>query len=61
MKVHDFSYLLRIGELVKGLKGSDNKVLKFIDGQDTAISEKTWEAALLACGATISAIDAVVQ
>ena len=60
MKVHDYSYLTRLNELIKSLKGSDNKVLKFIDGQDTAISEKTWEAALVACGAAISAIDNVV-
>ena len=38
MKVHDYNYLHRLNELVNSLKGSDNKVLKFIDGQDTAIS-----------------------
>lgn len=30
------------------------------DGADTAMSEKTWEAALLAAGATIEACDAVM-
>lgn len=61
LKVHDFNYILRMAELVKGLEGTDNQVLKFIDGQDTAISEKSWDAALLACGAVIEAIDKVAQ
>lgn len=61
LKVHDFNYILRMAELVKGLEGTDNQVLKFIDGQDTSISEKSWDAALLACGAVIEAIDKVAQ
>ena len=31
------------------------------DGHDTAVSEKTWEASLLAAGAVIEACDAVMK
>lgn len=31
------------------------------DGQDTACSEKTWQASLLAAGAVIEAVDAVMK
>jgi hypothetical protein len=43
------------------LEHSDNKVFSYTDGSDSAISEKSWEAALLACGTTIEAIDAVMN
>ena len=40
---------------------TDNKVLEFFDGADTAISEQTWDAALHSAGSVIEAVDAVMQ
>ena len=46
---------------IERLMFTDNKVLEFFDGADTAISEQTWEAALHSAGAVIEAVDAVMQ
>jgi len=36
-------------------------VLTYFDGQDTTMSEKTWEASLLAAGAAIEAADTIMS
>lgn len=60
LKVHDFHYVSKMIETVKKLEGSRNKVLTPFDGQDTVVSEKSWDAALLAAGAVVEACDAVM-
>lgn len=60
-KVHDFNYILKVIQHMRTLEGTRNKVIKPFDGQDTASSEKTWYAALLAAGAVIEACDAVMS
>lgn len=60
LKVHDFHYITKMIETVKKLAGTRNKVLTPFDGQDTVVSEKSWDAALLAAGAVIEACDAVM-
>lgn len=52
-KIHDFNYILKILKHIKKFEGTRNKTIKPFDGQDTASSEKTWEAALIAAGAVI--------
>jgi acetoin utilization deacetylase AcuC-like enzyme len=61
LKVHDFNYIFKVIEQTRRLEGSRNKAVVNFDGQDTSMSEKTWEAALLAAGATIEACDAVMK
>ncbi len=60
-KVHDFNYILKIVKHMKRFEGTKNKIIKPFDGQDTASSEKTWQAALIAAGAVIQACDAVMN
>lgn len=60
-KVHDFNYIIKIIEYVKKFQGTKNKVISPFDGQDTVVSEKSWQATLLAAGAVIEACDAVMS
>jgi acetoin utilization deacetylase AcuC-like enzyme len=60
-KVHDFNYILKLMNEIKKFQGSRNKIIAHFDGTDTVISEKTWEASLLAAGAVIEACDAVMN
>ena len=43
------------------MEGTKNKIIIPFDGLDTATSEKTWQAALLAAGAVIEACDLVMK
>ena len=60
LKVHDFNFIERLRKQVESLKGTNNMLIKAFDGSDSVISEKTWDAALLACGAVIEAVDEVM-
>lgn len=57
LKVHDFNYIQKAMEKIAHLEGTKNKVIVAFDGLDTAASELTWKAALLAAGAVIEACD----
>lgn len=61
LKVHDFNYIQKVKESISQLDGTRNKVIKMFDGQDTASSELTLKAALLAAGAVVEACDAVMK
>jgi hypothetical protein len=50
-----------VKESISQLDGTRNKVIKMFDGQDTASSELTLKAALLAAGAVVEACDAVMK
>lgn len=43
------------------MQGSRNKIIRQFDQQDTASSEKTWQAAVAACGAVIEACERVMR
>jgi acetoin utilization deacetylase AcuC-like enzyme len=61
LKVHEYTYIEKFRKQIMRLEHSDNKVFTYTDGSDSAVSEKSWEAALVACGTTIEAVDAVVN
>lgn len=57
LKIHDFNYIQKVMEEIAKLQNTGNKRIEHFDGQDTVTSEKTWEAALVAAGAVIEAVD----
>lgn len=61
LKVHDFNYIMKVVAHMKTMAGTKNKVIKPFDGQDTASSERTWQAALIAAGAVVEACDGVMS
>lgn len=61
LKVHDFNYIQKVIARVSRLQGTGNKQIDTLDQSDTAISEMTWQAALLAAGAAVQAVDAVMS
>lgn len=60
LKVHDFHYIEKVMAMRDSLVGTRNKTIGHFDGADTPMSEKTWEAALLAAGAAVEACDAIM-
>ena len=59
--MHDFNYIQKAIEKIGNLEGTKNKIVLHFDGLDTAASELTWKAALLAAGAVIEACDSVMK
>jgi acetoin utilization deacetylase AcuC-like enzyme len=61
LKVHDFNYIQKVIAHAQRLQGTNNKKIDHFDQSDTAISEMTWQAALLSAGAAVQAVDAVMS
>ena len=39
LKIHDYHYVKKVMQHIQNLNYTDNKILEFFDGADTAISE----------------------
>lgn len=59
-RVHDYNYLMKVLQLTNKLSLTENKIISRFD-RDSALSEKTWECSLLACGAMIEAVDRIMR
>ena len=56
-RIHDYNYLSEVIKKCQILKDNELSDVHLRYDRDTVLTEKTWECALLSCGAAIKAAD----